>query len=96
MKNFLFNRAAHYAGRKLDGHKTKIGGVGTIIAGLMMTLNGALQLIGSLYPDLGFEGTTPAAALEVMTLGIAGIGGGIGIIGLGHKEEKNAELIKQR
>ena len=95
MKAFIINRAAHYLGRKLDGHKTRIAGIGTMLAGLVMALNGVLQLIGSIYPDMGFEGTTPAEAIETITLGLLGLGGGFGVVGVGHKLEKEAELIKE-
>jgi hypothetical protein len=96
MKSFLINRAAYFLAKKLDGHKTRISGVGTIIAGVAMTATGVLQLLGALYPEMGFEGSTPADAVETIIFGIGIITGGGGIIGVGHKLEKEAELLESK
>jgi hypothetical protein len=75
MGNFFIGKILKFLGGKLDGYKTKIGGVGLILTGLA----GA---IGYMFPDQ--EGL-PKADIELV-LGVISLGWVY--IGNGGKQEK--------
>lgn len=79
MKNWLIGRILGFAGRKLDGYKTKIGGVGLILVGVT-------GILGMIFPDQG---------LPVMDIdsACAAIAAGIAALGLGHKAEKTTAAV---
>ena len=72
MKNFILTRILGLIGSKLDGYKTKIGGVGGIILGVL----GIVKLIFPTelpqLPDLGIEASLAAISAGFVALGIGG------------------------
>ncbi len=72
MKNFILTRILGLIGSKLDGYKTKIGGVGGIILGIL----GIVKLIFPTelpqLPDLGLEASLAAISAGFVALGIGG------------------------
>lgn len=81
MKNWLIGRILGFIGKRLDGYKTKLGGVSFIVMGVA-------GIIAEMFPDQGL----PRPGLET-SLGY--ISGGFTILGLGHKMEKaRAEIVR--
>lgn len=74
MKNFFFNKITGYAGKKLDGYKTIIGGVGLI-------LTGVVGIIGHMFPDSGLPAPEFEFIMGQFSLGFVALG-------LGGKAEK--------
>lgn len=74
MKNFILTQLLLWMGKKLDGHKTQIGGVGSILLGV-------LGIIGIMLPDV----KVVDYSLE-FSLGL--IAAGFTALGLGGKLEK--------
>lgn len=74
MKFFFLGKLLAFLGRKTDGYKTKAGGVGLILTGLV-------GLLGHLYPDQGL----PAMELESV---FTTVSAGFVALGLGGKAEK--------
>ena len=76
MKYFVTQNVIRYIARKLDGYKSIIGGVGSILLGLA-------GMIGIFYPDSG---------LLQMEFDVACgyIVGGFAVLGVGGKLEKIA------
>jgi len=74
MKCWLLGKILGFVGRKLDGYKTVIGGVGLV-------LTGVLGLAGYAFPDQGLPKMDIGAALTVMASGMTALG-------LGGKAEK--------
>lgn len=73
--NLIFKGIAN----KLDGYKTIIGSVGTILVGIT-------GLIGTYFPDTNIPPMDLDNALGYISLGILGLG-------LGHKSEKTIKAI---
>ncbi|PKN60667.1 MAG: hypothetical protein CVU53_01870 [Deltaproteobacteria bacterium HGW-Deltaproteobacteria-11] len=81
MKNWLIGKILGLVGRKLDGYKTKIGGVGLILVGVT-------GIIAQIFPDQGL----PTMDLETS---LGSIAAGVAALGLGHKAEKTrAEVAR--
>ena len=80
MKFFFLGKLLALLGRKTDGYKTKVGGVGLILTGLV-------GLLGHLYPDQGL----PAMELESA---ITTVSAGFVALGLGGKAEKLKAAIE--
>ena len=80
MKNWLIGKVLGFIGRKLDGYKTKIGGIGLIMAGV-------IGIIAEMFPDQGL----PRPGLEV-SLGY--LTGGFAVLGIGHKVEKVKAVVQ--
>lgn len=74
MKNFFFKKATQYAGAKLDGYKTTIGGVGLILTGLV-------GVVGNIFPDSGLPVPSFEYIMGQFSLGFVALG-------LGGKAEK--------
>lgn len=74
MKFFFLGKLLAYLGRKTDGYKTKAGGLGLILTGLV-------GLLGHLYPDQGL----PTMELENV---VTTVSAGFVALGLGGKAEK--------
>lgn len=70
-----------FIGKRLDGYKTKIGGVGLILSGIV----GAINL---LFPD-----TVPYPEMSVEGV-IANITGGFAVLGIGGKIDKNTAAVE--
>lgn len=80
--NWLLTKVLGFAGKKLDGYKTKIGGAGLILYGII----GAINLM--------FPGQVPGVELDLDTV-IGSISGGFAIIGVGGKIDKNTTAVKE-
>ncbi len=80
MKNWLVDKLLGFVGKKLDGYKTKIGGVGLILVGVV-------GVIAKLFPDQGL----PEMDLDAA---IASIAAGVAALGLGHKAEKTRAAVE--
>lgn len=74
MKGFFFKKATGYAGKKLDGYKTIIGGVGLILTGIV-------GVIGNIFPDSGLPAPEFEFIMGQFSLGFVALG-------LGGKAEK--------
>ncbi|MGE4334546.1 MAG: hypothetical protein AB7E55_01040 [Pigmentiphaga sp.] len=74
MKFFFLDKILKWGGRKLDGHKTTIGGIGMVLTGLA-------GLLGYIWPDQGL----PRMDLETV---LTTISAGFIALGLGGKAEK--------
>jgi len=68
-----------YLGKKLDGYKTKIGGIGSILMGI-------LGIIGILFPDQKTVDLSLEASLAMII-------GGFAALGIGGKLEKIKTVI---
>lgn len=75
MGNLIIGKIIRAIGKKFDGHKTTIGGVGMILSGLA-------GLIGYAFPD---QQDLPRMDVEQALLTISG---GFAVLGLGGKAEK--------
>lgn len=82
MTEFIFLRILKFIGRKLDGYKTIIGGLGFMLTGIM-------GIIRIMFPDL--------TQFPDMSIGeaIVAISAGMTAIGLGAKVEKGVAEIKK-
>jgi len=81
MKNWFIGKILGFVGKKLDGYKTKIGGVGFILVGVS-------GIIAEIFPDQGL----PKMGLEGS---IGAISAGITALGLAHKAVKTQAAIKE-
>ena len=81
--NWLLSKGLGFAGKKLDGYKTKIGGVGLIIFGLI----GAINIM---FPE-----SVPGVDLTIEQV-MGNITGGLVAIGIGGKLDKNTEAVKEQ
>lgn len=80
--NWLIKKILGFAGRALDGKKTKIGAIGAILFGIC----GAINIM--------FPNTVPGVNLTVDEL--AGyISGGFVALGIGGKLDKNTSAVKE-
>ncbi len=79
MKDLILNFLFKFIGKKLDGYKTKIGGIVSILMGI-------LGIIGVIWPDL----TTVHLSTET-SLGF--IAAGFTALGLGGKLEKVKTIL---
>jgi len=75
MQNFLIGKLLRWIGKRLDGYRTVIGGVGMILSGIV-------GLLGYIFPD---NPDLPKMDLDHI---LAVISGGFIAIGLGGKAEK--------
>lgn len=80
MKNWLIGKVLKFVGGKLDGYKTKIGGVSFLILGV-------LGFLSQMFPDQGL----PAASTEQS---LAHIATGMGLLGIGGKLEKTRSVLE--
>lgn len=83
-QNMFLNWLTGMVGKKLDGQKTKIGGVALILAALC-------QLALSLFPDLtipGVEHVDWDTTLGMLRDGLAALGVAFGATGVAHKAFK--------
>jgi hypothetical protein len=77
MKNFLLSKLFGYVGKKLDGYKTTISGISSILFGV-------LGIVANIFPEnINIPGGVPD--IEVAYGFIAA---GLGIMGVGGKIEK--------
>ena len=79
--NWIVTKSLGFIGRKLDGYKTKIGGCGLILSGLIGLIN------------LTFPGTVPFPAMDLETV-ITNMAGGFAVLGIGGKIEKQTAAVE--
>ncbi len=82
MKSWLISRALKFISRKLDGHKTQIGGVGLILLGIA-------GIISNTFPELDLP---MKADLDIYLTYLAG---GFTALGIGGKVEKNTKAVRE-
>lgn len=80
MKNWVGTKLLRWTGKRFDGQKTKIGGVGLILLGL-------IHIITVIYPD----SELPKASLEQAIMELSG---GFAVLGLGGKAEKLKRAVE--
>jgi len=80
MGNIIIGKIIRAIGRRFDGYKTTIGGVGMILTGLA-------GLIGYMFPD---QPDLPRMDIEEALLTISG---GFAVVGLGGKAEKVKDAV---
>ena len=83
-QNMFLNWLTGMIGKRLDGYKTRIGGVALLIAA-------ALQVIKSLFPDLeirGLEQVDWDTTIGMARDGLAALGVAFGAAGVTHKAFK--------
>lgn len=78
--NWIVTRFLGYLGRRLDGYKTKIGGLGLILSGLV-------GLINLMFPD-----TVPFPPMDLESA-VTNIAGGFAVLGIGGKLEKQTAAV---
>ena len=81
MKNFILTKLLRYIGKRMDGHKTQIAGVGSILFGI-------LGIIGVMYPDSKIVDLSIEQALTAII-------GGLAALGLGGKLDKVKDVLKE-
>ena len=81
MKNFILTRLLRYIGKRLDGHKTKFAGVGSILYGI-------LGIFGIMFPDSKVVDLSLEQAIGILL-------GGLAVLGLGGKVEKIKDVLKE-
>lgn len=82
MGNFFIGRLLRFIGRKFDGYKTTIGGIGLILSGLA-------GLLGYAFPDVE---SLPKSDIETVLTTVAA---GFAALGLGGKIEKASNVKNQ-
>lgn len=80
MQNFFLTRILKYMAGKLEGYKTLIAGIGTICMGIA-------HIIPIMFPDI--EGLPKGDMEKGMSL----ILGGLALLGIGGKIEKNTKAV---
>lgn len=81
MKNFIITQLLRWMGKKLDGHKTQIGGVGSILLGI-------LGIIGIMFPDVKVVDYNLEFSLGLIAAGFTALG-------LGGKIEKVKNVVEE-
>lgn len=89
MKNLLLGWLFRWLGKKLDGHKTQIGGIGSILLGI-------LGILGIMFPDIKVVDYSLEMSLGFIAAGFAalGIGGKLEKV-KGVEEEIKVKLTQQ-
>lgn len=80
--NWLLTKVLGFVGKKLDGYRMKIGGIGGILFGLV----GAINIM--------FPGTIPGVELSVNEV-VGYFSGGFAVFGYAGKLDKNTAAIKE-
>jgi len=78
----------------LDGYKTLLGGILAVLTGSAMALTGAAGLIAGFVDPTGPYAMDPLKAWTAITTGLATAAGGLSVMGIGHKLEKNTQAVK--
>lgn len=81
--NWIITKLVRWIGGRFDGYKTRIGGVGLILTGVISAIN------------LIWPGTVPGVQTMDLDGIIAAIGGGFVALGIGGKIEKNTAAVKE-
>jgi hypothetical protein len=89
MKNWLIKKALGYAGRKLDGKKTYMGGGGKMLLGVATIISGVVGVLGNMFPDQGLPTMDYDTAFATIMAGGYAFASGLEGIGIGHKIEKS-------
>jgi hypothetical protein len=80
MRYFILDKVTKYTGKKLDGHKTKLGGLGFLLYGIV-------GLLGKMFPDQGLPVLETSSIWELIFTGIA-------ILGLAGKADKLTTAVQ--
>lgn len=80
MGNLIIGKLLRLIGRKLDGYKTTVGGIGMILSGLA-------GLLGYMFPE-----TANLPQMEINDI-LSLITGGLAVIGIGGKIEKTKNVL---
>lgn len=81
--NWIITKLVRWIGGRFDGYKTRIGGVGLILTGVISAIN-------LIWPE-----TVPGVQTMDLDGIIAAIGGGFVALGIGGKIEKNTAAVKE-
>jgi hypothetical protein len=82
MKFFFIDKLLKFLGRKLDGYKTKIAGIGWLLLGLVVVIN-------AMFPDSGL------AKVDGLEEALTYFSTGMTALGLGGKGQKILTAIKE-
>ena len=94
MKNWLLKMLLNFGGKRLDGYKNQIGGIGLILTGIgavVAALTGGIRLM---FPTM-----TELPEMDMKTITETFVGGtvsmslGFTALGIGHKMEKQKAAI---
>lgn len=80
MGNMIIGKLLRFTGRRLDGYKTTVGGIGMILSGLA-------GLLGYMFPE-----TANLPQMEINDI-LSLITGGLAVIGIGGKIEKTKNVL---
>lgn len=80
--NGLLASLMRWSGGRLDGYKTRIAGIG-------LALVGFAGLIGQMYPDAGLPKMAFSECIDSILIGL-------GIVGVGHKLEKQTSEVARQ
>ncbi len=94
LKKMIIDGIFKLTAKKLDGHKTKIGGVGAILGGVVTCLGGIIGFLGNYFPEQGLPAMDIDTVLTTLGLGWTGIAAGFATLGLGGKAEKLKTAIE--
>lgn len=81
--NWVITRLVRWIGGRFDGYKTRIGGIGLILTGVISAIN-------LVWPE-----TVPGVPTMDLDGIIAAIGGGFVALGIGGKIEKNTAAMRE-
>ena len=81
--NWLMGKGLKWVGGKFDGYKTKIGGFGLILLGV-------IGIVNFMWPD-----TVPGCPVMTLEESIGSITGGCIALGIGSKIDKNTAAVKE-
>lgn len=97
MKNKIIEFALKLLGNKLDGKKTAIGGVTSILTGIGAIITGLLGIVRKIFPDMT---DLPDLSIDEcwtsLVVGGSAIGFGFSMLGLGGKQEKAKRAVQEQ
>lgn len=81
LRNWGLDKVTGYVGRKTEGYKTKAGGVGLFLLGIV-------GIMGHIWPDVGL----PVQEWDII---VGEFAGGLAAFGIGAKVEKVKNAVKE-
>lgn len=94
MRGVIMTKLLQFLGKRLDGRKTFIGGLGLILTGIPPIIYGILGILGIMFPDQNLPQVEIEQAWENILMGSGSISLGFGALGLGGKAEKVKTAIE--